>query len=344
MKDGQPSDAVEQERLQEFLRWRQASSRRRPASGRRVLFFCIGATAGALTALLIMMVVRTVLDGPARLVSAPTQTSADDLEHTPRRFQPPVERTRPGVGARELVPAETGPEPAARSRSTEAPPAAAASDDRPTAVGHRRGMRMERRTRPAREPVADLAQAAEVGARPPLTAPAEPATPRAAATGAVASSPASTSRTTITPAMPGAPALDTPDSVTIADRSRPIPAPLDPGSARRDPIDHAETGAVASTNAVTSAMPATLAADVPRDVAADSPPSPPATAFLDPVVSGSQASGARGQRSRTMETMTRLIGYIPEVRVGRAIFRWVKSQPPVDHETRPSRYEAPQAR
>lgn len=339
MKDGQPPDAVEQERLQEFLRWRQASSRRRPASGRRVLFFCIGATAGVLTGLLIMMVVRAVLDGPARLVSAPTQTSAEDLGHTARRFQAPVERTRPGVGARELVPAETGPEPAARLRSTEAPPAAAASDDRPTAVGHRRGVRMERRTRPAREPVADLAQGAEVGARSPLTAPAEPV-PRAAATGAVASSPASTSRTTIT----GAPTLDTPDSVTIADRSRPISAPLDPGSARRDPTDHAETGAASSTNALTSAMPATLAADVPRDVAADSPPSPPVTASLDPVVSGSQASGARGQRSRTMETMTRLIDYIPEVRVGRAIFRWVKSQPPVDHEPRPSRYEAPQAR
>jgi hypothetical protein len=335
MKDGQAPDAVEHERLKEFLRWRLASRRRRPASGRRVLFFGIGATAGVLTGLLIMIVARAVLGGPARLVSAPIQRSAEGLDQTLRRVLPSVETTRPGMEATQPIPAEE-PE---RLRSAEAPPPAIAHDERRTAASHW----VERRTRPAREPVADLARAAEVGARASLTAPAEPATPRAAATGAVASSPASPSRTAITPAMPGAPTRDTPDSATIADRSRPIPTPLDPGSAGRDTIDHAEAGAVASTNA-TSAMPATLAADVPRDVAADSPPSPPVTASLDPVVSGSEASGARGQRSRTMETMTRLIGYIPEVRVGRAIFRWAKSQPPVDRETPPSSYEAPQAR
>jgi hypothetical protein len=40
-------------------------------------------------------------------------------------------------------------------------------------------------------------------------------------------------------------------------------------------------------------------------------------------------------RSERIETLKRLVGYIPEVRVGKAIIRWVKSQPTGDPGPRP---------
>jgi hypothetical protein len=49
-------------------------------------------------------------------------------------------------------------------------------------------------------------------------------------------------------------------------------------------------------------------------------------------------------RSETMETVKRLIGYIPEVRLGRAIVRWVKSQPPADPDSQPLKSEFPQGK
>jgi hypothetical protein len=49
-------------------------------------------------------------------------------------------------------------------------------------------------------------------------------------------------------------------------------------------------------------------------------------------------------RSETIVTPKRLVEDIPEVRVGRAIVGWVKSQPPVDPASRPAKPESPQAR
>jgi hypothetical protein len=52
----------------------------------------------------------------------------------------------------------------------------------------------------------------------------------------------------------------------------------------------------------------------------------------------------RGARSETLETVKWLVGYMPEVIVGKAIVRWVKSQPPIDPGTPRVEPESPQAK
>jgi hypothetical protein len=52
----------------------------------------------------------------------------------------------------------------------------------------------------------------------------------------------------------------------------------------------------------------------------------------------------RGARSETLEKLKWLVGYMPEVIVGKAIVRWVKSQPPVNPGTVPLKPEVTQAR
>jgi len=59
-------------------------------------------------------------------------------------------------------------------------------------------------------------------------------------------------------------------------------------------------------------------------VAPSPSPLPPATAAGRP--SATAAAKERSDES-TIETMKRLADYMPEVRLGKAIYRWVKSQP-----------------
>ena len=74
---------------------------------------------------------------------------------------------------------------------------------------------------------------------------------------------------------------------------------------------------------------------------AASSPTPTVATPSTPAVPGPDI--AKDPRSETVETLKRLIGYIPEVRLGKAIVRWVKSQPPVDPGSRPLKPESPQA-
>jgi hypothetical protein len=51
------------------------------------------------------------------------------------------------------------------------------------------------------------------------------------------------------------------------------------------------------------------------------------------------------QWSETVTTMQRFVNYMPEVRLGKAIVRWVKSQPPPDEPGPASRpRERPESR
>jgi hypothetical protein len=54
---------------------------------------------------------------------------------------------------------------------------------------------------------------------------------------------------------------------------------------------------------------------------------------------GAQAPTAVPERpsalSDSIETLKHLAGYLPEVRIARAIAAWVKTQPPADGEPRP---------
>jgi hypothetical protein len=45
-----------------------------------------------------------------------------------------------------------------------------------------------------------------------------------------------------------------------------------------------------------------------------------------------------------LQTLKRWVEYVPEVRVGKAILRWVRSQPPPDAEPPPPESRRPQTR
>jgi hypothetical protein len=55
------------------------------------------------------------------------------------------------------------------------------------------------------------------------------------------------------------------------------------------------------------------------------PPAPPAASPAAPAASRADATPESEDR---LEIVKRWVGYIPEVRLGKAIYRWVKSQPP----------------
>jgi len=92
-----------------------------------------------------------------------------------------------------------------------------------------------------------------------------------------------------------------------------VPAPHDPPGTRAEAVGAAASSAALSPTP-TVATPAVPGPDIAKD-----------------------------PHSETVETLKRLIGYIPEVRLGRAIVRWGKSQPPVDPGSRPLKPESPQA-
>lgn len=79
----------------------------------------------------------------------------------------------------------------------------------------------------------------------------------------------------------------------------------------------------------------------PSDVTAAASPTPTVATPATPAVPGPDI--AKDPRSETDETLKRLIESISEVRLGKAIVRWVKSQPPVDPGSRPVKPESPQA-
>jgi hypothetical protein len=72
--------------------------------------------------------------------------------------------------------------------------------------------------------------------------------------------------------------------------------------------------------------------------------SAPVTVPLSRMPAAPGPDRAKGARSETLETVKWLVGYIPEVRAGKAIVRWVKSQPPVNPGTAPLKPEVTQAR
>jgi hypothetical protein len=62
--------------------------------------------------------------------------------------------------------------------------------------------------------------------------------------------------------------------------------------------------------------------------ALSTPPLPPTGTVDIPPTSHFPVGETQGDRR--LETLKRLVGYIPEVRAGKAIIRWMKSQPPAD--------------
>jgi hypothetical protein len=127
----------------------------------------------------------------------------------------------------------------------------------------------------------------------------EPRTSRPSRQGVAARElPGRWSATVVTPEVPSVPSPDLPKKATVTKEVAPGGAPFLPQPVPATPGAGSTPHEVA---VVTSALPPVPRADI-----------------------------AKSQRPGTMETVKRLIGYMPEVRAGKAIYRWVKSQPPAD--------------
>jgi hypothetical protein len=282
MSDRLDPESEERERLERFLKWRQAVGRNRGAADRRSLFFVVGTVAlGVVAVVLIVTLMGRSFDAPGHLASERTRAPAEDVATQSRDSVSAVSPSSPDVGgSSSLKPSDSvgGAEAVAIERAPveKRPPV---EPPRPARIEPRAPRRpkepIEARALPQRPPPSqqpqlpqDLAQPADV------TAAASPPPPT------------------------------------------PVPAPHDPAGTRGEAVGVAASSAALSPT-LTVATPAMSAVPGP-DIAKD-------------------------PRSETIETLKRLIGYIPEVRLGRAIVRWVKSRPPVDPGARPLKPAFPQA-
>jgi hypothetical protein len=332
-------DFENRKRLERFLKWREAAGRHRRPRDWRVLFLCVGTVLGVLTGLVAGTLVRTPFTKLAPLVADQTRPPAKQLI-SPSRNWASESAPRGAVGASVVV------EP---SRSVEKGQTAAAepkAEEYRAPVKPRRSARIEPRTSrpPTRQAVAagelpeqspssalprlrenptDVGPSFHVRAFPlpplPIPAPLDQLPMPSESAGAAGPSTAS-SPTVVMLEGPSVPAPDLPKEVTATKDVAAAGAPLPP-----------------------QPVPATLGAgNTPHEAASATslPPVAVVTPALPPVL---RADIAKSQRPGTMETVKRLIGYMPEVRAGKAIYRWVKSQPPADPGARPSK-PSPQAR
>jgi hypothetical protein len=305
MSDGQDPATKDRERLEHFLEWRRAESKRRSALGRRRLLSVAGTVALAVVAVaLVMWWAARALETRERVASA-------------MRRVPAATRGAPAAGA--TTPSFKVPGPA----SPQAPPAivtprSAPGDRAPEQdwAGVERAPAVERPPGATRR-------------TPPIALPAR----RSADSVREAHAP----RQQATSKDPRVPASDDngqPSDLSAAVGPPPPAVRVPEGPIMRPPMPHAPRGVAADTpgEGLTAAAPSSLPAPPPPLMpAVGLPPTPH--------VPIAEASG-----DRKLETLKRLVGYIPEVRAGKAIIRWIKSQPPVDAAPRQPEPQPPQAR
>jgi hypothetical protein len=403
MKDKRDPELEEQERLKQFLRWRQAAGKNGGRPDRRFLIggtvlgvggTVLGVVAGTLIVAIIGTSIGTSLSTATRLASerTPASPSSNIAPTVSRDTSSPVAANIPtGGSARELPGpvAEAGPAGVEIAPREDHPLTEPTRPERIEPRASRRtGGPRESRALPPRSPspgsqlpkdlaglppLSDLAPIASPAQRPPVQAGLDQMPPRDESGGAMRSSAASSP--TLAPPAPAAQTPDTARDVTATATLPPLPsvqAHPEQGGTR------GEAGRTGSTEAssravvtavppvvVTAVVPAVQGRDVTDPVTAAQPP-------RDPVGPRPQATGATGSKTaassplmgvppaqmptvpepdrarcacaETLETLKWLVDYIPEVRVGKAIVRWAKSQPPVDLGTRPLEPEAAQAR
>jgi hypothetical protein len=336
--DKRDPDFEDRERLERLLKWREATGRHRGARDRRVLFLCVGTVLGVLTGLVAGPLVRTSFDKPAPLAADQTRQPAKQLI-SPSRNGASESARRGDVGA------SVAAEPSRSVEKVQTAAVEAKAEEYRSPVKPRRSARLEPRTsRPPKRAVA----APELPERSPSSASALPR---------LGENPTDVGPSFHVRAFPLPP--------------RPIPAPLEQPQMLSESPAAAAPSTASSPTVVRPEVPSVLAPDLPKevtatevtatkDVAAAGAPFPPQpvpatlgagntpheTAFatsLPPVAVVTpalppvpRADIAKSQRPGTMETVKRLLGYIPEVRAGKAIYRWVKSQPPADPGARPS--------
>jgi len=341
----------DQQRLERFLEWRRADDQSRKAARRHTAGM---ATVTVAVAALSTAVAWYAIDGHRRV--APTldaqpssrvalapgaDTAARKPPAAPLPVSPESLRSDSDVGAssaetRDVTVAEAAPTPAetTRSAATPAPSAAPSALDTPAAspvsppaaVAESRAV-ARRKSLPPRRSARVVREAERV--------PAAPTTPDI-----TASRPAEPAPVTATPMAPSSPAIvpeaprpAVPPANEPSLRSEPAPAAVVPPPAivsdiARTTVPPANTERVRSEPATSVAAPPVTSSPAPRRaddaVAAIAPPAQ--SAFP----SDAPASVAEPRAPSTMETLKKWAGYMPEVRLGKLIYRWAKKQPPPD--------------
>lgn len=340
--DMRDPDLEERERLERFAKWREAAVGYQRSRVRHFLVpLCVGTVLGALIGLVAGTVVRTSSDRSAPLAADQSQPPAGHLI-SPWRIVA-SESLRPGAVrasgedkvSRPVEKVQTAAVElkAGEDRSTLQPPRSARreahSSQRPrqAVTAPELPERSPSSVLPPRlrENTSDLGPSFQVRGLPLPQPPVPdsldqpmPSEPAAAAGPSIASS-----RTVVTSEGSSVPAPEGSKEVTVSKDVAATDAPFPPG-----PV------------AATFGAGSTPARSTPDGAATSLRPVAVVTPAMPPVP---RADVAKSQRPGTMERVKRLIGYMPEVRAGKAVYRWVKSQPPADPVSEPST-PSPQAR
>jgi hypothetical protein len=353
----QHPELEDRERLERFLEWRRADDESRKAARRHAFGM---ATLAVAVAALITATWWYAIGGNARAALTPTAkldtrvalAPGVDGSSNPKLVSPAASSTQappPEATAAEAPSTPAAPTPA---EATPAPAEALATSTAPlvpspsAVAGSRAAARLKsppprRSTRVVREAGRIPAAPATpdvAAARPPEPAPIS-ATPMAPPPAIVPSTP----RATVPPtsaesvrsetATPVAP----PPPVVVRDIPRAAVPPANAESARSEastpvaapPItaspatrtEDATAAAPWATAPQTASIRSDAAASVSEPPARLAPPAPPSTG----------------------EVLLKWAGYIPEVRMAKAIYRWAKKQPPADG-VRPGEPQSPQSR
>jgi hypothetical protein len=331
----------DQERLERFLEWRRATGREPKLSAWRWLSYVAG-----------IAVLGVIVVALAALLTG-------DLRATRERLANAPERLADAGGQSPGAPAQVRAAPAPDITPPSAPTSDVSLPERPSRLelSERGGPRAEGEAiaLPQRSP-APLRTS--VSPRP-TTLP-ERSHPSDVAGPALPPGPTSTgSEIRTTPSAPpapmSAPPALTPGAQDSASESRtegrsivssPTPPVAAPSAAPREPSSGTPTPAATSTPAASSTMattPTIVTPVAPR--AAPAPPPEPPAAPVKPAPRPVPAPEvATKPLPEPIETVKRLIEHIPEVKVGKVIMRWVKSQPPADAGPPPPGPRSPQTR
>ena len=320
----------DRERLERFLEWERAT--RRAARHRRRRHVSVAALVGVvLVTIVAAWLAHRTGDAPPGVATAPDRPSAEEGavaggapptagESRPTAAvaagTPPATESAPAPAGTEREPAATATDAASAARpqtvapeaaTAVAPPGVNVVTESPAAAGSETagrepgsGARRQRVAAPATAPSRAATDVTRRVQSPPSVVP-EPAQRRDVAK----ITPAPPAPGVSIPAQTPAPPVSAPTTVTPSVPERPATRTRPPAPAAPNPVAPSAATAVAPPP---PASPAASRAPVPWQLEVE----------------------------EGLETVKRWVGYIPEVRVGKAIARWVKSQPPADSLPRPA--------
>lgn len=319
----------DRERLERFLEWERAS--RRAARHRRRRHVSVAALVGVVfLAVVTWLAYRVGGNIPAGMATAPDRRPAEQARAESNANPVGTTESRPPTAA------EDTPAAAAAARETVAPPAAAIALPPRTAVESARespagrdSAKEEPGARSDRPGVATpptaRSRTATDGPRRPTSPPG--VDPKSAEQRNVAvkstTRPAPAARSVAIPVETPVPPRNPTPNVTqsIPDKATAPTGPRTVAPGRGAPGPPAAAAPLPSAPTV---------APVPPSMTPVAPPPPPAPPVASPPRIARQPDVANSSTTDRLDTLKRWVGYIPEVRIGKAIVRWVKSQPAVE--------------